>query len=381
MDLTAPLLRAAAARPHILLVATPGGTAARLAAERQLRLDGLPLAPTPADAGILLVAGPDCPALRPALDRLWQHMPAPRARAQARTPEAVADAVARCRIELAARPAPGPASAPPSDGTEPPGGLPMAETAPDRDGLSLDQLHLSLGPFLADWPSGVTVRLTLQGDVIQQAEMGEQPATRGTAPFWAEPWARAAAGERVGAGEAARRRAAAHLDSLGRLLALAGWAHAATTARRLRDDLLDGAATGALRPAVRRFARRVARSRTLHWLTRGTGVLGADEARAAGVSGPAARAGGDVAARYRTWLAAVVRDVERLADPAPLDAAYDEGPRGRGDAGQPPSEALLRVLPGLLEGAELAAARLIVASLDPDPDELAAAAREVASRG
>ncbi|MEU6141118.1 hypothetical protein ABZ848_12230 [Streptomyces sp. NPDC047081] len=36
----------------------------------------------------------------------------------------------------------------------------------------------------------------------------------------------------------------------------------------------------------------------------------------------------------------------------------------------PSSRALLDVLPGLLRGAEFACARIVVASLDPDLDEL-----------
>ncbi|MEU7314804.1 hypothetical protein [Streptomyces sp. NPDC007083] len=412
MDLTALPLRAAAARPHVLLVTTPGGTATRLAAERQLRLQDLPQARTPAEADILLVAGPECRGLRPAIDRLWQSLPAPRSRARADTPGALPEVLARCRAELAAspgrqhaghrheNPAGGGPDAELGDGrdghdgddedsggghgghgghgdSEPPWGLPMAGQGEDRDGLLLDQLHVPLGPFLADWPDALTARLTLQGDVVQRLEV-EWPPVGGDAgpPFWGEPWARATAGERVDAGEGARRRAAAHADSLGRLLAVAGWTGAATTARRLRDDLLDGASSAELRPGVRRFARRVGRSRTLHWLTRGAGVLTAEAARDAGVTGPAARADGDVPARYRTWLAALVRDVDRLADRSPLDPA-EERPRGGAADGPWPSAALVRVLPGLLEGAELAAARLVVASLDPDPDELAAVSREV----
>ncbi|WP_432070546.1 hypothetical protein [Streptomyces sp. AA1529] len=451
MDLTALPLRAAAARPHVLLVTTPGGTATRLAAERQLRLQDLPQARTPAEADVLLVAGPECRGLRPAIDRLWQSLPAPRARARAATPGVLPDALARCRAELAAPPGrrhaghrhedragggPDAGSEAGSDAgsavgfgngrderdghdedngrdhgaqgsdsdhgshgghgshgdhgshgghgshgdSEPPWGLPMAGQGADRDGLTLDRFHVPLGPFLADWPDGLTARLTLQGDVVQRLRfawppLGERPTAAGP-PFWGEPWARAAAGERVDAGEGARRRAAAHADSLGRLLAVAGWTRAATTARRLRDDLLDGASSARLRPGVRRFARRVGRSRTLHWLTRGTGVLTAEAARDAGVTGPAAWADGDVPARYRTWLAALVRDVDRLADRTPLDPA-EEGPRGGAADGRWPSAALVRVLPELLEGAELAAARLVVASLDPDPDELVAVPREV----
>ncbi|TQJ91278.1 hypothetical protein [Streptomyces sp. SLBN-31] len=263
-----------------------------------------------------------------------------------------------------------------------PAGLPMADTGPDRDGLALDRLHVSLGPLLADWPAGLTLRLTLQGDVIQEVETDSLELS-GVVPgswpsFWTEPWARAAAGEYVSVGEAARRRAASHLDSLGRLLAVAGWSAMATTARRLRDDLLDMAAGVELERRVRQLSRQMGRSHTLHWLTRGLGQLSAADARAAGVGGPAVRADGDVSARYRQWLAAVAEGVARLEDATPLDPSREEGPRGLPDGARAPSAALVEVLPGLLEGAELAAARLIVASLDPDPDELVARPLEVA---
>ena len=256
-----------------------------------------------------------------------------------------------------------------------PGGLPMAQRGPDRDGLSLDCIHLALGPLLADWPGGLTIRLVLQGDVIQRAELDALTPFDGapahSRSFWHAPWLRAAAGEYVAVAEAARRRAAAHLDSLGRLLAVAGWPAAATQARRLRDDLLAGAAEAVIRPQIERFARRVGRSRTLYWLTRDIGVLCAAHAQAAGVTGPAAYAAGDVPARYRQWLAEVAREMGRLDERTPLSLADAfDAPRGRLDVERTPSTALIAVLPGMLTGTELAAARLIVASLDPDPDEL-----------
>jgi hypothetical protein len=264
---------------------------------------------------------------------------------------------------------------------EMPGGLPMAEQGEDRDGLTLDRLHVPLGPLLADWPTGLSIRLVLQGDVVQRADL-EEPVTHVAKavvePFWVQPWLRAAAGEPVPVGEAMRRRAAAHLDSLGRLLSVAGWPATAVVARRLRDDLLGGASRAAVASRVERFARRVGRSRTLAWLTRGIGVVTAEEAREAGASGPAARADGDVTDRYRQWLADVRRCLDRLEETSPLQAAVEESPRGHWSAERPPSDALMRLLPRLLEGAEFAAARLIVASLDPDPDELAVRAREVA---
>ncbi|MFE1248016.1 hypothetical protein [Streptomyces sp. NPDC058766] len=453
MDLTRLLVRAAAGRPRVLLLPMPGATDVRLAAERELRLQDFPSALTPAEADVLLVAGPVPPALSAAVDRLWRDTPAPRARADAHTPSDVTAALSAARTRLAARP-PRAAGRAGGDTVEPrdadisgeghrepgerheggregnghghqgqgsgeqgggqeghsgrheghgggreghggrreghggrreghggmdlPAGLPMAEVGPDRDGLTLDRLHVPLGPLLADWPAGLTVRLTLQGDVVQEATVDgpvtPAPGTPPPAPFWTRPWQRAAAGEPVTAGEAARRRAAARLDSLGRLLAVAGWPAQAVAARRLRDDLLDGLAEEELPRRLGRFTRRVGRSRTLYWLTRGLGTLSAADAGAAGVSGPAARADGDVPARYRQWLAEVERDLARLGDPSPLEPGREEGPRG----GPESSAALVRLLPRLLDGAELAAARLIVASLDPDPDELAVPVREVA---
>lgn len=430
MDVTGLALRAAAVRPCVLLATVPGGASVRLAAERLLRLRDWPQASTPAQADLLLVAGPDCPTLRAALERLWQDLPAPRARVRARSTDEVEAALDSGQAllgspdvqrELSTAPAEAGGHQDGGHGTqerhaagqdreaehgdgghahddqdadghgghgghghgemETPGGLPMAEQGEDRDGLTLDQLHVPLGPFLPDWPTGLTIRLVLQGDVVQQADVDE-PATpvAGAAvePFWVQPWLRAAAGEPVQAGEAVRRRAAAHLDSLGRLLAVAGWPAEAVSARRLRDDLLCGAPRAAVAPRLERLARRVGRSRTLAWLTRGIGVVTAQQAREAGVSGPAARAGGDVTARYRQWLTDIRHDLLRLEDSGPLDVAVEESPRGLWNFRHPPSAALIALLPRLLEGAELAAARLVVAGLDPDPEELAACAVEVA---
>ncbi|WP_203186065.1 hypothetical protein [Streptomyces pratensis] len=469
MDLTGTMLHAAAARPRVLVVSMPGGAAVRLAAERQLRLRDWPPATTPAQADLLLVAGPLCPYLNPALERLWQNLPAPRARAHVRTADEVLAALDAVRARLASTAAQRDQETPAEtdsrprhdrrheqsaeqDGTgghtsqekaardgehgeesvpdrgngryigsgsdhssrkrhhgshgreekkgdggdahedhqghgghggiEMPGGLPMAGQGEDRDGLTLDRLHVPLGPLLSDWPAGLTLRLVLQGDVVQAADLDEEPlfASRPVESFWVQPWLRSAAGEAVGSGEAVRRRAAARLDSLGRLLMVAGWPAEAMKAHRLRDDLLDGAPAAALASRLERLARRVGRSRTLFWLTRGLGVVTARDARAAGVSGPAARADGDVAARYRRWLTDIRHDVARLDDSSALDPA-EESPRGRWDARQPPSAALVALLPHLLDGTELAAARLIVASLDPDMDELAAHSSEGAARG
>ncbi len=451
MDLTGALLRAGAARPHVLVATMPGATAVRLAAEEQLRRRGWPAAMTPADADILLVAGDAVAPLAEVVEATWQAMPAPRARAAAAHPGEVTAALEASRVRLGDRTAQqalaatGPRLGPlrhrgpdghrpdadtgrhghdsgggdhdhghgdgdhaqgggagqkdeseghghggmnhgreagggpghgggghdhAAGGVEIPGGLPMADRGDDRDGLQLDQLHLPLGPVLPDWPAGLVLRVTLQGDVIQEAE--PEVLGGGGGSFWDEPWRRAAAGEHVRTAAAARRAAASYLDSLGRFLAVAGWDAAAVAARRLRDEVLAGAPSGRLRRDADRFARRVTGSRVLAWLTGGLGVLTAAEAAAAGAAGPAWRAGGDVTARYRQWCADLASAAGSFDDASPLRPTGVAPPRGPATNGGAPSAGLVAVLPRLLAGTELAAARLIIASLDPDLDQLPA---------
>jgi hypothetical protein len=57
-----------------------------------------------------------------------------------------------------------------------PYGRPMAMTGDDlRDGLALDRLMLTLGPFYPPLPPGLELMLTLQGDVVQEAEVLSEP--------------------------------------------------------------------------------------------------------------------------------------------------------------------------------------------------------------
>ena len=425
MDLTGLLVRAGAARPHVLVAAMPGRTAVRLAAEEQLRRRGWPAALTPANADVLLVAGAPAPDIAAAVEEAWAAIPAPRARAQTASLAEVAAALDAAQAELvsgAARRLPavsggrdvrgapgggrgdrmgamdmempaghegmGGAGSPDMGGMDmdhmdagpmdmsdmdmgTPAGLPMARRGDDRDGLRLDQLHVPLGPILPDWPAGLVVHLTLQGDVVQHAEAGAMGLAAGPGSFWTEPWRRAAAGEPVTTGAAARRQAAVHLDSLARFLAVAGWDDAATTARRLRDSTLAGEPPSSLGTALRRIAARVTRSQVLAWSTRGMGTLHADDLAIAGVTDPA-RITGDVTARYHRWCGGLAGLAAAFGDGSPLDDSVLEPPRGPLDGGQALPAALLAVLPRLLEGAELAAVRLIVASLDPDLDGLPA---------
>lgn len=378
--MTERLARFAARRPRAFVVAAPGGTAARVAVEAVLRRRAWRQPDGPVAADLLVVCGAPGTDLAEAIDVVWDDMPAPRARTMISgtpTPDEAAAALDEATDGRHGGHGGGHEGGHGHE-TSAPAEPDMADRAADRDGLTLDVLHVRLGPVLADWPAGLRVATSIQGDVIQSAEAAVLGGASAR-PFWDAPWLAAAAGEPVTRGAAERSRAAAHLDSLGRLLSVAGWADAARRAERLRDEALAGRAAGALVPAFSAFARRVGRSRSLRWMTSGLGVIDERAVRRYDLAGPAARHPGDVAARLTGWLTEAEHALARVDDADPL--AGGEGPRG--PAREAPSAGLLAVLPELLEGSELAAARLIVASLDPDADQLSrsAAAGEEAADG
>ncbi|MFC0107002.1 hypothetical protein [Kibdelosporangium aridum] len=328
MDMTSWLLRRMAVRPFI--VAAPGATAARLAAERCFRERRWRTAVNPVEANMLVVAG-DVD-----VGRIWEQMPLPKTKVDL-TPgievHLVVDAaVEKLRDRHSQHPAPEaahemtghkhhePDTAAHDMGQHDhdshgmgghshgghdmgemvlPGGIPMASRIEDRDGLALDYLHVFLGPVLADWPPGLVVKATMQGDILQEVEVEVIGRPGG---YWTED-----------------RMPARRLDSCGRLLAVAGWETAAAKARELRDQVLSGQNLGT---DYHRWARRVRRSKVLRWSLAGVGEW----------------QGLDAWGRLTGWL-----------DQVDLDQG-------------------MTALPGLLNGSELANARLIVASLDPDTD-------------
>ncbi|MFJ9030628.1 hypothetical protein ACIRQP_19300 [Streptomyces sp. NPDC102274] len=406
MDLRVALRRTAMKRPAVFLVTWPGATGTRLGVEAELRRRGWPVMASPAAADGLVVCGAPVPARARWLDDLERSVPRPAVRVTVTEPGDAARLLDDVRARLWAQPgtgttprptrreptprgAHGPRTRPDGDGHEGHGGhdghhghdthamsevagLPLAERADDRDGLRLDQLHVPLGPALADWPAGLILRCALQGDIVQRADAGHLPGTPHGAPFWPAPWLRAARGAHITRGTAARRRCAAHLDSLGRLLAVVGWADPAARSRRLRDEVLAGPDPARTTAELHRLAGRVGRSRPLRWLLTGLGPLPAARARERGVTGPALAADGDAYARLHLWLTEIGRAVGDFDDTRPLAPGDMRGPRGDLDGDRPPSRALLDVLPELLAGAEFWCARVILASLDPDIDEVAA---------
>ncbi len=194
-------------------------------------------------------------------------------------------------------------------------GLPMAGTAPDRDGLQLDRLAVTLGPVLQGWPTGLVLRASMQGDVLTEVSLSWGDGIDiepGTAPLDPSPEAVA-------------------LDALAGFLLVAGWPLLAGQARSAQWAVLsdDAAERDRGRAAAAKVARKVLRSRFLAWSVRGIG----DQAGSTG----------DVLARVRA-LATVA-----AGEGSVIDRTSPEH------------------LESLLEGAELAAARLIVASFVIQP--------------
>ena len=196
-------------------------------------------------------------------------------------------------------------------------GLAMARTAPDRDGLELDVLKVSLGPVLPGWPTGLVLRTGLQGDVLTSVGLS-----------WLD------GGDEGGDRSADAQRAA--LDHLSRFLLVAGLPATAREARRARDGLVspDASDRTVAQRRAERVARRVRRSRSLAWSVRGAGLLPA----ANGITRE------EIMDRVLLWC----------------DAAVG------GETGERRATTL-DDLEVALRGAELGTARLIVASVELDP--------------
>jgi len=205
-------------------------------------------------------------------------------------------------------------------GMDMPAGLAMAERASDRDGLKLDVLTVPWGPLLSWWPAGLVVTTVVQGDVVQEARVEQLVEVDANRAEWSEALADV---------EPAVAAAVVRLDALVRLLAVAGWEGARLQSQQVRDALLSGTGDGAAQ--LHRLSRKVQRSRTLRQMT--TGVRTTREE--------------DVAARYHRWLDEAVAAVDCGNMPATANEPH-----------------VVHLLPALLIGSDVAATRLVVATLE-----------------
>ncbi|GJF13180.1 hypothetical protein NGTWS0302_11140 [Mycolicibacterium cyprinidarum] len=296
MGLKATLARYAARNPHVLIAEAPGGWQQRAALERRALRRGWHIADNPADADVLAICGRPGPELTKVIGKVWDQLPGPRAglglagsdtdatevdtvevdAALKRASAYLAD-IALQRTDARERRPPDIGSTEVgSSGTDThdmdmdmdggmhmdmaPSGIPLAGGGDDRDGLEMDVLQLRLGPVLRHWPAGVVVQCSLQGDLIVDARAWLVDADQTLPP----------------PSRSTRTEAARQCDRLSSLLALAGWPHAATRARRVRDLLL--ATDEPALDELDALQRTVTRARIFNWSMRGvtdghTGML------------------------------------------------------------------------------------------------------------
>jgi len=273
-----------------------------------------------------------------------------------------------------------------------PYGRPMAEVAPDRDGLRLDQLTVRIGPFYARFPTGLVLEVQLQGDVVQQAHVVVVPEGEAAVEVDVPTAFRDALDTPVPVSVLELERARSHLRSIASTLVSHQLPSLARRVLRFASNVHPGQSED-----VQRLHRLLRRSQVLGWATSGVGLIPSDRLEGT-ATGPVARAsgieqderatdpayvglgfepivhdGGDARARLAQRLAEAGQALQlagragdRHHDPeAPL-----ESPRGRLAVGDLPAQRLLPLLPAVLEGMEWGDAVSTVVSLDLDTDEV-----------
>ena len=338
----------AVGRAHVLVAAPRDAFRTRARLERAVVARGWALADSPADADVLAVCGrldgEHGETLVGAVSSVWTGMPGPRVRVVVMDEVGVGPALERAAEALLDTRAHAADAESRDDGDMDhgdmdhgdmdhgdmaPGGVPLAEgTEDDRDGLEMDVLHVPLGPVLRHWPAGLVLHCTLHGDLVAEARVEVIATSSAAAITETDP------------GEVAARRC----DAVADLLALAGWPAGYASACAARDAFLD-AETARARAQLQVLRRRVRRNWLLTWMLRGLGPLQTGDAPAASGEAPHAALLGDVHDRLITLLDMAAEHVEPVT--APMGGAE-----------------LVELVPRLVEGLELASARLVVASLD-----------------
>lgn len=281
-----------------------------------------------------------------------------------------------------------------------PHGRALPGRAPDRDGLQLDQLALRVGPFFPAFPPGLTLDVKLQGDVVQEAAVVENPFTLwpGDPTPPAGPLApfRTALRAPVPIATLELARARHHLAWLADALRVQGLAALGRRAALLAATV---EADDAGRAALARVARRIEASQVLRWSLPGAAadpLVTASEgvgpvARAAGHRedarlldpayerlgfAPVVHQQGDAAARWRQRMGEADQALALAAaagTAATTVTGVVESPRGPLTPGAgTPSAALLSLLPRTVEGMEWGDAVAAIVSLDVDMEEAAA---------
>jgi NADH:ubiquinone oxidoreductase subunit D len=289
----------------------------------------------------------------------------------------------------------------------------MAVTGePSRDGLVMEEIETVLGPLSPALPTGLTVRVSLDGDVVAEAEIGAAVAVPNAARpadplaraawVWAE--ARAVEGASLEPARVARHlaateveRALSHLMWLVRFARLLGWPELVEQAERAARPLIGAHRALTVEPratgvdvspstSLERVVGIVS-SRRLRRRAHGLGRISPETCRERGLAGPIARAsgldddlraadpaykalgfeplvreGGDVETRARLRVDEAVAAVSLAAaalaagELPPGDAAPTEGPRGPVDVTAQGRRANSHLAVGAAHARELAGA-------------------------
>lgn len=273
-----------------------------------------------------------------------------------------------------------------------PYGRPLAGRAPGRDGLELDQVRLRVGPFFPAFPPGLVLDVKVQGDLIQEVSVGENPFSGGGLPARrrAEDVFHTALETPASIAALELARARHHLRWLAHALRAHGLAALGVRALGLARDLSPQSVG-----AVRNLHRMLERTGAFGWATAGVGVLAPAAARTAG--GPVARAAGvpddarmddpgyhalgfepviheagDARARWRQRLAEAIQALElatRARDRRSTPTGRVESAHGPRTPAGSSSHRLLELLPGLLPGMDWGDAVTAVVSLDLDLED------------
>ncbi|MFV2008175.1 MAG: hypothetical protein ACC667_12070, partial [Longimicrobiales bacterium] len=189
-----------------------------------------------------------------------------------------------------------------------PYGRPLALRAADRDGLELDQLPVTVGPWFAGFPPGLALRVSLQGDVAQTVEV----VTTDLVPSGPPGVFARALHEPMLIRDLEMARARHHVEWMADALLIAGIDRLAVRACRLATTIGPGDIH-----AVEQLMKGAARSLLRPMALRGVGVLPSD-IEIAGL-GPVARASG-------------IPDDRRTADQGYRDIDFHPVTHDTGDA-------------------------------------------------
>lgn len=265
-----------------------------------------------------------------------------------------------------------------------PYGRPLALRAPSRDALELDQLPVVIGPWFAGYPPGLSLRISLQGDVAQTIEVvPTNPIGRPSNDIFDQ-----ALYEPVGIRELEMARARHLIEWMADTFAIAGVDRLAVRADRLAASISPGDSRPIerLKAAARRALLRPMAMRSAGGLPDDLDIsmLG-PTARASGVSSDrrtreqryseidfhvVTRSRGDAWARFEQRAdeaAQAVELAERAGDRRAFGNGEVEAPDGlRTTRGPSAADTSISMLDSLLSGMEWGDLVTVVHSLDID---------------